>query len=579
MGRNTRGTKGTRSFGVIFLCLLCLLCSFSQTPEQEIGLRLIAVRTETEAADLLRQIQSGQSFESIAKAHSSDPSAKDGGYLGMFRLSDLKPDLQRIVMGLLPGQISAVTPIAGDFLILKRLTIEEANWIPSFNAGLEAFQNDRYEEAERNFIKALPYAEKLKPADDRLEDSLHGLAEAYRLQKKYAEADPVYRRYLALHWGGAAVPEVLDDFCTVLALSYFRDFQFTQARTKFQDAANHAPMAEGLYQAMSTILFKAELTAEAEAVMDSATRLFPTSRNVRYHLAELYLGGSKPKKALEVFEYLSRMKPEGADPAVDRLQQSVVYQKIGSIHAELAESDKAVTAYKKALEFTPDSVEARVGLGNVYLQQGRAQDSLDEYNRAVAAAPQSAAAYSGIADASLRMGLLAEASEAAAKVLEIDSGYRKAHYVRATALARMGANEESDREFDIFRKVEEEARLQTDRIRYLGVLNRDAAAKLLEGHPEEAVEMFLNIIQSFPDSATAYLNLGFAQSRLGQHKAAAETFQKILSQSISDSFLVSWSLAREYRYVGDKEASRRHEIVYLQNIDIALREALDVGPD
>ena len=105
---------------VIFLCLLCLLCSFSQTPERQIGLRLIAVRTEAEAADLLRQIQSGQSFESIAKAHSSDPSAKDGGYLGIFRLSDLKPDLQRIVMGLTPGQISPVTPIGGEFLILKR---------------------------------------------------------------------------------------------------------------------------------------------------------------------------------------------------------------------------------------------------------------------------------------------------------------------------------------------------------------------------------------------------------------------------------------------------------------------------
>src|SRR5215831_2982333 len=111
MGRNTRGTKGTRSYGAIVLCLLCSLWSFSQTPEQQIGLRVIAVRTEAEAADLLRQIQSGQSFESIAKAHSTDPSAKDGGYLGMFRLSDLKPDLQRIVLGLLPGQISAVTPI------------------------------------------------------------------------------------------------------------------------------------------------------------------------------------------------------------------------------------------------------------------------------------------------------------------------------------------------------------------------------------------------------------------------------------------------------------------------------------
>jgi hypothetical protein len=40
---------------------------------------------------------------------------------------------------------------------------------------------------------------------------------------------------------------------------------------------------------------------------------------------------------------------------------------------------------------------------------------------------------------------------------------------------------------------------------------------------------------------------------------------------------VSWSLAREYRYVGDTEASRRHEIVYLQNIDIALRDGLDAN--
>ena len=213
-----------------------------------------------------------------------------------------------------------------------------------------------------------------------------------------------------------AVPEVLDGFSALLALSYFRDSQFTQARTKFQDAVDHAPMAEGLYQAMSSILFKAQLTTEAEALMDRATRVFPTSRERPLPPGRTVSASWKPKKALEVFENLSRMKPEGADPAVDRLQQSVVYQKIGSIHAEMAEFDKAATAYKKALEFTPDSVEARLGLGNVYLQQGRAKDALDEYNRAVAADSQSAAAHFGVADANLRMGLFAEASAAAAKV-------------------------------------------------------------------------------------------------------------------------------------------------------------------
>src|SRR5207249_1214847 len=182
------------------------------------------------------QIQSGQSFESIAKAHSVDVSASAGGYLGLFRLTDLKPDLQRAVVELTPGQISAVTPVGGQFLILQRLTLEEANWIVSNEAGLQAFQQGRYEEAARDFLQALQYAEKLTPVDYRLEDNLHGLAESYRLQKKYAEAEPFYRRYLALHWGGPTAPEVLDRFSALLAVAYFRDSEFAETLRKFEEA-------------------------------------------------------------------------------------------------------------------------------------------------------------------------------------------------------------------------------------------------------------------------------------------------------------------------------------------------------
>ena len=559
----------------ILAALLLSIPAASQTPEERIGLRLITVRTEGEAASLLNQIQSGQSFEAIARAHSIDPSAKDGGYLGLFRLTDLKADLQRAVIRLTPGQISPVTSIGGEFLILQRLPSEEANWMASYNAGLEAFENARYEEAARNFLQALPYAEKLTPVDYRLEDNLHGLAEAYRLQKKYAEAEPFYRRYLALHWGGPSAPEALDRFSALLALSYFRDSQFAEARRKFQAAVDRSPLGEGLYEAMSTVLFKAQLMTEAETLMDRAAQLFPTSKDVRYHLAQLYRSSLKARKALEVFEQIKGMKaPAGVDPAVDRLQQSVVYQKIGSIHAELVELDEAASAYKKALEFTPDSVDARLGLGDVYLQQGRTEDSLNEYNRAVATDPKSAAAYLRVADANLRMGRFPEASAAAAKVLAFDAGHRKAHYVLATALVRMGAKDEGDREIEVYRKLEAEARSETDHGRNIVVVNREAAAKLLEGRAEEAVEMFLRAIETSPDSATAYLNLGTAQSKLGQHKAAADTFQRMLTLNI-DSFLVSWNLAQEYQYLGDIEASRRHEVVYLQNIDVALREALE----
>jgi len=295
------------------------------------------------------------------------------------------------------------------------------------------------------------------------------------------------------------------------------------------------------------------------------------SREVHFRLAELYRRSWKPRKALEAFERTSRMQ-------LDPLQQSVIYQKLGSIHTELAEFDQATSAYRKALEFTPDSVDARLGLGDVFLQQGKPQDALNEYNRALAADAKSAAAHFRVADANLRLGRFAEASQAAAKVLALDADHRKAHYVLATALVRMNA-QDSERQLEVSRKLEAEARSETDRGRNIVIVNREAAAKLLEARAEQAIEMFVKAIETFPDSPTAYLNLGIVQSKLGQHQVAVETFQKLLTRNISDSFLVSWHLAQEYRHLGDTEASQRHRVVYLQNIDVALREALESNLD
>jgi tetratricopeptide (TPR) repeat protein len=130
---------------------------------------------------------------------------------------------------------------------------------------------------------------------------------------------------------------------------------------------------------------------------------------------------------------------------------------------------------------------------------------------------------------------------------------------------------ESGRQLDVYRKLEADARAEIDRGRNIVIANRQAAA----AKAEESIPMFVKAIETFPDSPTAYLNLGIIQSSLGQHKTAAETFQKLLTQNISDSFLVSWNLAREYQHLGDSEASLRHRVVYLQNLDVALREALE----
>jgi tetratricopeptide (TPR) repeat protein len=563
-------------FPLLLLSLELFTPSTAASQEESIGLRLIEVRSEAEAAGIRAQVQNGASFEELAKVRSVHASASAGGYLGLLQLSDLKPELQKALNGLAPGRISAVTPLDGAFALFQRLTMEEVNWVVSNDAGIQAFERRRYDEAAQSFQKAVQYAEKLMPADYRLEDSLHGLAETYRLQKKYNEAEPVYRRYLAAHWGGSSAPEVLDRCSALIAVTYFQDSSFDETLRKFREAVNRSPMGEDLYQAISAILFKAQLIPEAETLMVRAAELFPESKDVHFHLAQLYLVSGKPMKALEAFEKLSRMKsPASIDPAVDRLQQSVVYQKIGSIRAELADFEPALSAYRKALEFTPDSSEARLGLGDVYLREGKPDEALAEYGPVAAASPQSVPAQFRIADANLRRGSYPEAAAAAEKALAIDPKHQRARYIRATALLRMDRKEEGDGELELYRKLEAETRAERDSSRNIVVLNRGAAGKFLEGKPDEAIDMFRKIIETYPAVSSQYLNLGTLQGKLGRHQEAVDTFQKVLSLGIDDNFLVYWNLSQEYRLLGDMDASRRHEVVYLQNLDVALRDALD----
>ena len=564
---------------IVFLIVLCFeLCAtpISKAQEEQVGLRLIAVKTSAEAASLRLRIQGGASFEELAKAHSIGPSASTGGFIGLMRPSDLRREFQTALEGVKPGQISAVTSVDGEFLLLERLSLEESGWIVSNDAGVEAFDAGRYDAAVQSFRQALQYAEKLTPADYRLEDSLHGLAESYRLQKQYSEAEPVYRRYLAVHWGGPSAPDVLDRFSAVVALAYFRDMQFSDTLRKFEEALNRAPLAEEVYQGMAGILFKAQLMPEAEAVMARAAALFPASKDVQYYQSQLYRASLNPRKALELFERLSRMKsPADLDADLDRLQQSIVYQKIGSIRAELVEFDEAASAYKKALEILPTSAESRLGLGDVYLQQGKPEEALAEYNRVAQTDPKNVAANFRVADTSLRIGRFDAAATAAARVLSIDPTHRRAHYVLATALVRTGEKENAEKELELYRKLEAETRSDIDRSRDIIVLNRGAAAKLLEGRTEEAVGLFLKAIETYPDSPAHYLNLGTAQSKLGRHKDAVETFQKMLNLGMTDNFMVYRNLSQEYELLGDMEASRRHRVVYLQNLDVALRETLE----
>src|SRR5262249_48558970 len=148
--------------------------------------------------------------------------------------------------------------------------------------------------------------------------------------------------------GNSAVADLVDRFADVLSLAYFQGSQFEEAVKKYQDALRKTPVNEALFMAMTSLLVKAELTAEAEDVMQQAIRAFPSSRRIRYKQAEMYRDSGKMRKALETFQQASEMKaPAGMTREQDQSQISFIYQRIGGINTDLTEFDAAIAAYKK----------------------------------------------------------------------------------------------------------------------------------------------------------------------------------------------------------------------------------------
>lgn len=85
--------------------------------EQPIG--IIVTASEPEAQQVLALLKQGGDFAALAKTHSIDPSASDGGYLGELDPSQLRPELKAALTGVTAGHLSSLVRIPEGYAILQ----------------------------------------------------------------------------------------------------------------------------------------------------------------------------------------------------------------------------------------------------------------------------------------------------------------------------------------------------------------------------------------------------------------------------------------------------------------------------
>ncbi len=84
-------------------------------------LRLIATNSPSSADAAKVRLNQGESFYTVARQISSDPSSAIGGYLGRRTLSELAPELAEAAARLKHAEVSAVIKSNGRWVILQRL--------------------------------------------------------------------------------------------------------------------------------------------------------------------------------------------------------------------------------------------------------------------------------------------------------------------------------------------------------------------------------------------------------------------------------------------------------------------------
>lgn len=84
----------------------------------------ILVKTEAEAADVLKALRNGADFAALAKAKSADPSAANGGDLGWFTRGQLVPDFEKEAFALPKGKISGIVKTQFGYHVIKMVDVQ-----------------------------------------------------------------------------------------------------------------------------------------------------------------------------------------------------------------------------------------------------------------------------------------------------------------------------------------------------------------------------------------------------------------------------------------------------------------------
>lgn len=210
----------------------------------------------------------------------------------------------------------------------------------------------------------------------------------------------------------------------------------------------------------------------------------------------------------------------------------------------------------------PNQIEARSALGELYLKRHRLEEAAAEFQAVLESHPEHVEVRSQLARLYLETQRYPRAVSEARRALAGDPEHLQARYILAMALVRNGEIESGRSELAEYQRRFGHAQEEEHRVRELMALNQEALSKIdQEGHEAEAIELFREAVERFPEQASTRISLGLALIKTGDHQGAVEELRRAIELGL-DFPEIHRYLSELYHSLGEEDRSLREYEIY-----------------
>lgn len=214
----------------------------------------------------------------------------------------------------------------------------------------------------------------------------------------------------------------------ILGISYLQEQDPTRALKEFLTAADLDPRNADIQGSLAQAYHLKKAWPEAEKHYLKALRLSGDDPQVQNNLAALYLDMERWDDAIRYFRKASEN--------LLFTNQALALTGVGYAHARKGENLEAVSAYQKALQENPRSMQARLLLAESYYALDRTELAVEELLRVVSQSPGEVRAHFQLGLAYMKAGKKEKAAASFREVLrlapESELGAQAAQYLKLT---------------------------------------------------------------------------------------------------------------------------------------------------